>query len=37
MLLIVFHCKFYGGVNTINVLKEVMFVDFLVDDNGVFQ
>ena len=27
--------NFYSRVNTINVLKEVCFVDFLVDDKGV--
>ena len=35
ILLIVIHCKFYGRVNTIDVLKEVIFVNFLVDDKGV--
>ena len=35
ILLVVLHCKFYGRVNTVNVLKEVFFVDFLVDDKGV--
>ena len=37
ILLIVLHCKFYVRVNTVNVLKEVLFVDFLVDDKGVIH
>ena len=37
ILLIVFHCKLYGRVNTIDVLKEVIFVNFLVDDKGVIH
>ena len=35
ILIVVFHCKFNSRVNTVNVLKEVLFVDFLVDDKGV--
>ena len=35
ILLVVLHCKLYGRVNTINVLKEALFVDLLVDDKGV--
>ena len=27
-------CKFYGRVNTVNVLEEVLFIDFLVDDKA---
>ena len=34
ILLVVLHCKFYSRVNTVNVFKEVLFVDFLVDDKG---
>ena len=37
ILLIVLHCKFYGRINTVNVLKEVLFVGFLVDDKGVIH
>ena len=29
ILLVVLHCKLYGRVNTINVLKEALFVDLL--------
>ena len=36
-LLVVLHCKCYGRVNTINVLKEALFVDLLVDDKGVIN
>ena len=35
--IIVCHCTFYGRVNTINVLKEVIFIDFFVDDEGVIH
>ena len=35
ILLVVLHCKLYGRVNTVDVLKEVLFVDFLVDDKGI--
>ena len=37
ILLVVLHCKLYGRVNTINVLKEALFVDLLVDDKGVIH
>ena len=37
ILLIVLYCKPYGRVNTVNVLKEALFVDFLVDDKGVIH
>ena len=37
ILLVVLHCKPYGRVNTINVLKETLFVDFFVDDKGVIH
>ena len=37
ILLVVLHCKPYGRVNTINVLKEALFVDLLVDDKGVIH
>ena len=35
ILLVVLYCKPYSRVNTVNVLKEAMFVGFLVDDKGV--
>ena len=35
ILLIVLHCKPYGRVNTVYVLKEALLIDFLVDDKGV--
>ena len=35
ILLVVLYCKSYGRVNTIYVLKEALFVGFLVDDKGV--
>ena len=35
ILLVVLYCKPYGWVNTIYVLKEALFVSFLVDDKGV--
>ena len=35
ILLAVLYCKPYGKVNTVNVLKEALFVGFLVDDKGV--
>ena len=31
------YCIFYGRVNTVNVLEEVLFIDFLVDDKGVIH
>ena len=37
ILLVVLHCKLYGMVNTVNVLKEAFFVDLLVDDKGVIH
>ena len=37
ILLVVLHSKPYSRVNTINVLKEALFVDFLVDDKGVIN
>ena len=37
ILLIVLHCKLYGRVNTVDVLKEALFIDFLVDDKGVIH
>ena len=36
-LLVVLHCKPYGRVNTVYVLKEALFVDFLVDDKGIIH
>ena len=35
ILLIVLYCKPYGRVNTVYVLKETLFIGFLVDDKGV--
>ena len=29
--------NFYGRVNTVNVMKEVLFVDFLIDDKSVIH
>ena len=37
ILLVVFHCKLYCRVTTVNVLKEALFVSFLVDDKGVIH
>ena len=37
ILLVVLHCKPYGRVNTVYVLKEALFVGFLVDDKGVIH
>ena len=37
ILLVVLHCKLYGRVNTVNVLKEALFVYLLVDDKGVIH
>ena len=37
ILLVVLYCKPYGRVNTVYVLKEAMFVSFLVDDKGVIH
>ena len=37
ILLVVLHCKPYGRVNTVDALKEALFVDFLVDDKGVIH
>ena len=37
ILLVVLYCKPYGRVNTVYVLKEALFVDFLVDDKGVIH
>ena len=34
-LLVVLYCKPYGRVNTVDVLKEALFIGFLVDDRGV--
>ena len=35
IFLCVLYCKPYGRVNTVNVLKETLFIDFLVDGKGV--
>ena len=37
ILLVVLQCKPYCRVNTINVLEEALFVDFLVDDKSVIH
>ena len=37
ILLVVLYCKLYGRVNNVDVLKEVLFIDFLVDDKGVIH
>ena len=37
ILLVVLHCKPDGRVNTVDVLKEVLFVDLLLDDKGVIH
>ena len=37
ILLIVLYCKPYGRVNTVYVLKEALFIGFLVDDKGVIH
>ena len=34
ILLVLLHCKLYGRVNTVYVLKKALFVDLLVDDKG---
>ena len=35
ILLVVFYCEPYGRVNTVYVLKEALFISFLVEDKGV--
>ena len=35
ILLVVLYCKPYGRVNTVDVLKEALFIGFLMDDKGV--
>ena len=37
ILLVVLYCEPYGRVNTVYVLKEALFVGFLVDDKGVIH
>ena len=37
ILLVVLYCKPYSRVNTVNVLKEALFVGFLVDDKVVIH
>ena len=37
ILLVVFHCKPYSRVNTVDVLEEALLVNFLVDDIGVIH
>ena len=36
-LLVVLYCKPYCRVNTVDVLKEALFIGFLVDDKGVIH
>ena len=35
ILLVALYCKPYGRVNTVSVLKEALFIGFVVDDKGV--
>ena len=37
ILLVVLYCKPYGRVNTVYVLKEALFIGFLVDNKGVIH
>ena len=37
ILLVVLYCKPYGRINTVDMLKEALFVGFLVDDKGVIH
>ena len=37
ILLIVLYCKPYSRVNTVDVLKEALFIGFLVGDKGVIH
>ena len=37
ILLVVLYCNPYGRVNTVYVLKEALFIGFLVDDKGVIH
>ena len=37
ILLVVLYRNLYGRVNTVDVLKEALFVGFLVDDEGVIH
>ena len=37
ILLVVLHCKPDGRVNTIDLLKEVLFVDLLLGNKGVIH
>ena len=37
ILLVVLYCKPYGRVNTVDMLKEALFIGFLVDDKGVIH
>ena len=37
ILLVVLYCKPYGRVNTVDMLKDALFIDFLVDDKGVIH
>ena len=37
ILLIIIYCKPYGRINTVYVLKEALFIGFLVDDKGVIH
>ena len=37
ILLVILYCEPYRRVNTVDMLKEALFVDFLVDDKGVIH
>ena len=37
ILLVALYCKPYGRINTVDVLKEALFVGFLVDNKGVIH
>ena len=37
ILFVVLYCKPNGRINTVDVLKEALFVGFLVDDKGVIH
>ena len=37
ILLVVLHCKLYSQLNTVDVLKEVLFIFFLLDNKGVIH
>ena len=37
ILFVVLYCKPYGRINTVDMLKEALFIGFLVDDKGVIH